>query len=116
MSVYHTAQAKGLKIVPVLNKVSNPMRHDRLNERLPMQVDLPAANVDRVTAQLVSIFGISPDDVIHISAKTGFGVQNVIDAIISRIPAPTGSEALPLRARLFDSSSVIGPRQHSGTV
>jgi translation elongation factor EF-4 len=67
---------------------------------------LPAADTERVTAQLVSIFDISPEDVIHISAKTGFGVQSVIDAIISRIPAPTGSEALPLRARLFDSSYV----------
>jgi len=104
MSVYHTAQAKGLKIIPVLNKVS--VLHDRpgwvsVNE---FQVDLPAADTERVTAQLVSVFDISPDDVIHISAKTGFGVQGVIDAIISRIPAPAGSEALPLRARLFDSS------------
>jgi translation elongation factor EF-4 len=74
-----------------------------------LQVDLPAADPERVTAQLVSIFDISPDDVIHISAKTGFGVQGVIDAIISRIPAPTGSEALPLRARLFDSSYVECP-------
>lgn len=74
-----------------------------------VQVDLPAADPERVTAQLVSIFDISPDDVIHISAKTGCGVQGVIDAIISRIPAPTGSEALPLRARLFDSSYVECP-------
>lgn len=74
-----------------------------------VQVDLPAADPERVTAQLVSIFDILPDDVIHISAKTGYGVQGVIDAIISRIPAPTGSEALPLRARLFDSSYVESP-------
>ena len=74
-----------------------------------MQVDLPAADPERVTAQLISIFDISPDDVIHISAKTGFGVQGVIDAILSRIPAPTGSETLPLRARLFDSSYVECP-------
>lgn len=81
-----------------------------------LQVDLPAADTERVTAQLVSIFDISPDDVIHISAKTGFGVQSVIDAIISRIPAPKGGEALPLRARLFDSSYVknvhMVPVQH----
>jgi hypothetical protein len=73
------------------------------------QVDLPAADTERVTAQLVAIFDIPPDDVIHISAKTGFGVQGVIDAIISRIPAPTGSKHLPLRARLFDSSYVKCP-------
>jgi len=110
MSVYHTAQAKGLKIVPVLNKVSklNLPCHDRPRwvTADQSQVDLPAADTERVTAQLVSIFGISPDDVIRISAKTGFGMQSVIDAIISRIPAPTGSAALPLRARLFDSSYV----------
>lgn len=74
-----------------------------------LQVDLPAADTERVTAQLASIFDISPDEVIHISAKTGFGLQGVIDAILSRIPAPTGSEARPLRARLFDSSYVKCP-------
>jgi translation factor GUF1, mitochondrial len=48
-------------------------------------------------------FGIDPTDVLHISAKTGEGVEEVLKAIIERIPPPTGSENAPLKAFLFDS-------------
>ncbi|KAI0748626.1 GTP-binding protein lepa [Daedaleopsis nitida] len=87
ISVFHVAKEKGLTIIPVLNKI-----------------DLPAAQPDLVAAQIQSTFGISPEDVIHISAKTGKGVENVLEAIIDRIPPPSGEPAALLKAFLFDSS------------
>jgi translation elongation factor EF-4 len=50
-----------------------------------------------------STFGIDPSDIIHISAKTGKGVEQILEAIVSRIPPPTGSTKAPLKAFLFDS-------------
>ncbi|KAG6909632.1 Translation factor guf1 mitochondrial [Tephrocybe rancida] len=86
ISVFHNAKERGLTIIPVLNKI-----------------DLPAAQPERIAAQMQSTFGINPDDIIHISAKTGKGVEDVLKAIITRIPPPTGSTTSPLKAFLFDS-------------
>ncbi|KAG8835361.1 Translation factor guf1 mitochondrial [Serendipita sp. 399] len=86
ISVYHTAKEKGLKIIPILNKI-----------------DLPAADVDRVANQLEATFRIDPSDILHVSAKTGFGVENVLQEIVHRIPPPPGRTSAPLRALLFDS-------------
>ncbi|KAI8982841.1 GTP-binding protein lepa [Trametes punicea] len=87
ISVFHVAKEKGLTIIPVLNKI-----------------DLPAAQPEVVAQQMQSTFGINPADVIQISAKTGKGVEQVLDAIIQRIPPPVGNPLDPLKAFLFDSS------------
>lgn len=86
ISVFHIAQERGLKIIPVLNKI-----------------DLPAAQPERIAAQMQSTFGTDPDDIICISAKTGKGVEEVLQAIIDRIPPPNGMTTAPLKAFLFDS-------------
>ena len=76
-----------LEIVPVLNKI-----------------DLPAAEPDRVKAQIEDVIGIDASDAIEISAKTGLGIENVLEAIVSRLPAPkAGDPAAPLKALLVDS-------------
>jgi GTP-binding protein LepA len=76
-----------LEIVPVVNKI-----------------DLPQADPSAVAAELAELLGISPEQVIHISAKTGAGVEAVLDAVVDRIPAPTGAEAASPRALVFDST------------
>ncbi len=68
----YLAMAAELTIIPVLNKI-----------------DLPAADVERVSAEVVSLLGCKPEDILHISAKTGQGVDQVIDRIIADIPAPS---------------------------
>lgn len=80
------AQSLGLTIIPVLNKV-----------------DLPQARIEEVTADLSEVFGFSPDEIFTISAKTGAGVDNVLEKIITRIPPPGGGENNRLRALIFDS-------------
>lgn len=64
---------------------------------------MPAAQPDRIAAQMQATFGIDPDDIIRISAKTGLGVEGVLQTIIDRIPPPSGSAKAPLKALLFDS-------------
>ena len=76
-----------LEIVPVANKI-----------------DLPQANPDAAAAEVTKLLGGSPDDVLRISAKTGHGVEDVLDAIVERIPPPAGDPAAPARALIFDSS------------
>jgi GTP-binding protein LepA len=76
-----------LEIIPVVNKI-----------------DLPQANPDQAAADIAELIGGSPDDVLRISAKTGEGVQAVLDAIVERIPAPSGASEAPARALIFDSS------------
>ncbi|HEX6490205.1 MAG TPA: translation elongation factor 4 [Gaiellaceae bacterium] len=76
-----------LEIVPVVNKI-----------------DLPQADPDGTARELAELIGGDPQDVLPISAKTGAGVEQVLDAIIERIPAPTGDHAAPPRALVFDSS------------
>ncbi|GJE96452.1 elongation factor 4 [Phanerochaete sordida] len=87
LSVFHAAKDRGLKIIPVLNKI-----------------DLPAAQPEVIAAQMQSIFGIDPADVIKISAKSGIGIEDVLRVIIERIPPPQGKIDDPLKAFLFDSS------------
>ncbi len=76
----------GLEIIPVLNKI-----------------DLPAAQPDVHAAELASLIGCDPTDIFRISAKTGDGVAELLEAIIAKIPPPTGDPAAPLRALVFDS-------------
>jgi GTP-binding protein LepA len=75
-----------LTIVPVLNKI-----------------DLPGAEVERVKEQIESIIGIDPSEAIPISAKSGLGVDEVLEAIVLRMPPPVGDTEAPLKALLFDS-------------
>jgi GTP-binding protein LepA len=76
----------GLELVPILNKV-----------------DLPGAEPDRVAGEICDLIGGEPDDILRISAKTGQGVGEVLEAIVARIPPPKGDPAAPPRALIFDS-------------
>jgi GTP-binding protein LepA len=82
----YLALAADLMIIPIINKI-----------------DLPAANVEKVTAEIVNLLGCKPEEIIKISAKTGVGVETVLDQIIQRIPAPRGDANANLRALIFDS-------------
>jgi GTP-binding protein LepA len=75
-----------LKIVPVLNKI-----------------DLPAADPGLYASEIENVLGLPADEVLHISAKTGEGIAELLDAIIERIPAPEGDADAPLQALIFDS-------------
>src|SRR5207248_8372606 len=83
----YLAIENNLEIVPVVNKI-----------------DLPQADPDGAAAELAELVGGKPEDVQRISAKTGAGVAEVLDAIVERIPAPSGDPAAPPRALVFDSS------------
>jgi len=106
LSVFHAARERGLKIVPVLNKVIFPSRGFEPILIWSSQVDLPTAQPNRVKAQMHSIFGIDPADVLHISAKTGEGISDVLRTIVERIPPPSGEMTGEMKAFLFDSSFV----------
>lgn len=82
----YLALAADLKIIPVLNKI-----------------DLPAADAERVSAEVVSLLGCKKEDILQVSAKTGQGVEVLLERIISDVPAPSGTTAGPARALIFDS-------------
>src|SRR5687768_15426226 len=84
-NVYHALDADH-EIVPVLNKV-----------------DLPAAEVDRVKQQIEDVIGLDASEALQISAKTGLGIDTVLEAIVHRLPAPKGDIKAPLKALLVDS-------------
>lgn len=86
ISNLYLALENDLEIIPVLNKV-----------------DLPSANPEEVTDDIVDLLGCTPEEVIPASGKTGFGVDNILEAIIDRIPAPEGNPEAPLKALIFDS-------------
>src|SRR5690625_612991 len=75
-----------LEIIPVINKI-----------------DLPNADPERVTQELVDVIGIDPEDVILASAKDNIGIEDILESIVERVPAPTGDEHSPLKALIFDS-------------
>ena len=82
----YTAIEQGVEVVPVLNKI-----------------DLPSAEPDRVIEEIEDIIGIDADDAIRASAKTGEGVDDILEAVIARIPPPSGDRSSPLQALLIDS-------------
>jgi GTP-binding protein LepA len=86
ISNLYLALENDLEIIPVLNKV-----------------DLPSAKPLEVTDEIVDLIGCDPDDVIWASAKTGEGIDKIVEAIIDKIPAPEGDPNKPLRALIFDS-------------
>jgi len=82
----YLALAADLKIIPVLNKI-----------------DLPAADVERVSAEVINLLGCSKEDILLVSAKTGQGVEELLERIVSDVPAPIGKPDQPARALIFDS-------------
>ncbi len=67
------------------------------------KIDLPAADPDRYAAEIETVLGIPADEILRISGKTGAGVPELLDAVVARIPAPTGDIDAPLQALIFDS-------------
>lgn len=86
ISNLYLALENDLEIIPVLNKV-----------------DLPSANPEEVTDDIVDLLGCDADEVIPASAKTGLGIESILEAIITNIPAPKGDPEAPLQALVFDS-------------
>lgn len=82
----YLAMENDLKIIPVLNKI-----------------DLPAAQPEKFAEELANLVGCEPDDVLRVSAKTGLGVEALLDKVVAEIPAPVGVADAPARAMIFDS-------------
>src|SRR5690606_19545407 len=82
----YLALKNDLAIIPVLNKI-----------------DLPAAQPEKYAAELAGIIGCEPSDVLRVSAKTGMGVEELLNEIVTRIPPPVGDADAPARAMIFDS-------------
>jgi GTP-binding protein LepA len=82
----YLALGADLKIIPILNKI-----------------DLPAADVARVSNEIVKLLGCDPNEIIAVSAKTGQNIESVLEAVISKIPCPSGDSDKPTRALIFDS-------------
>ncbi|WP_395786015.1 translation elongation factor 4 [Aquirufa sp.] len=76
-----------LEIIPVLNKI-----------------DLPGAMPDEVSDQIIDLIGCKKEDIIHASGKEGIGIQEILDAVVARVPAPKGDPSAPLQALIFDST------------
>lgn len=86
ISNLYLALEHDLEIIPVLNKI-----------------DLPSANPEEVTDEIVNLLGCKPEDVLRASGKTGAGVEELLEQIVERIPAPSGDPNAPLQALIFDS-------------
>src|SRR5919197_2123489 len=84
---YHLIRDAGLVVVPVVNKI-----------------DLPQAEPDRTAAEVAELAEAQPEDVQRVSAKSGAGVEALLDAVIDRVPPPSGRREDPLRALVFDST------------
>ena len=82
----YLAMENDLEIIPVLNKI-----------------DLPAADPERVSREIADLIGGDPDDILKVSGKTGAGVEELLDRVVARIPAPVGDANAPARAMIFDS-------------
>lgn len=82
----YQALDQDLEIIPVLNKI-----------------DLPGADPDNMAQQLMDLIGCRKDEILHVSGKTGAGVEELLEAIVHRIPAPEGNPEAPLKALIFDS-------------
>ncbi|NCN83219.1 MAG: elongation factor 4 [Candidatus Pacebacteria bacterium] len=95
LSTYYKAKALGLTIVPVINKI-----------------DLPSAETDRVLLEVMELCEVDESEILLVSAKTGVGIQALLQAVVERIPAPNGDKQAPLRALLISSYF----DQHQGAV
>lgn len=86
ISNLYLAIENDLEIIPVINKI-----------------DMDGAMIEEVKDQIIELIGCKPDDILMASAKTGIGVQEILDAIVNRIPPPVGNKDAPLQALIFDS-------------
>jgi len=86
ISNLYLALEQGLEIIPILNKI-----------------DLPGAMIDEVSDQIIDLIGCKSDDILHVSAKEGIGIEKVIEIIIKKIPFPKGDHNNALQAMIFDS-------------
>lgn len=91
----HLAMEHNLKLIPVVNKI-----------------DLPNSDREKTTRELQDAFGFEEDEIIYASGKTGEGVEDILRAIVERVPAPVGNPEAPLRALIFDSTYDI----HRGVI
>ena len=80
------AMDAGLEIIPILNKI-----------------DLPGAEPDRRAQEVSDLLGVDPDSILRVSAKTGVGIHDLLEAVVAKVPAPVGDEHAPLRALIYDS-------------
>ena len=87
ISNLYLAISHDLEIIPVLNKI-----------------DLPGAMPEEVSDQIIDLIGCKKEDIIHASGKEGIGIQDILDAVVARIPAPNGEPEAPLQALIFDST------------
>ncbi|WP_412062825.1 translation elongation factor 4 [Rubrivirga sp. IMCC45206] len=105
ISNLYMAIGQDLEIIPVLNKV-----------------DLPSAQPELVAQSITDLIGGDPADVLHVSAKTGMGIDAVLERIVERVPPPTGDPEAPLQALIFDSTfdtyrgSIVYVRVKEGTL
>ena len=105
ISNLYLAIEAGLEIIPVVNKV-----------------DLASAEVDKVTQGIVDLLGCKPEEVIPASAKSGIGIDEVLDAVVNRVPPPVGDDTAPLQTLIFDSvfdpyrGAVVYMRVVQGTI
>lgn len=97
ISNLYLAVEHDLKIIPVLNKI-----------------DMDSAMIDEVKDQVVDLLGCDPDEILCASGKTGLGVEEVLEAIVERIPEPQGDANAPLQALIFDS--VFNPSEASSPI
>jgi GTP-binding protein LepA len=86
ISNLYLALEHDLEIIPILNKI-----------------DLPSAKPDEVTDDIIDLLGCKKEDILHASGKTGYGIEDILTAIIEKIPAPKGDPKAPLQALIFDS-------------
>ena len=86
ISNLYLAIENDLEIVPVINKI-----------------DMESADVEMVSDQIIDLIGCDLEDIVLASGKTGIGIQDVMDAVVAKIPAPTGDPEAPLQALIFDS-------------
>ena len=86
-----------------INNLYLAVEHDLAVLPVINKIDLQAARVDEVVGQLVDLLGCDPEEVLRVSAKTGEGVDELLAAILERVPAPQGDPAAPVKALIFDS-------------
>ena len=86
IATFWQALEQDLEIIPVINKI-----------------DLPSADVDRIKEQIGDVLGLDPDDAILASGKAGIGIEDILEAIVNKIPSPEGDIYKPLKALIFDS-------------
>lgn len=102
---YNFAKNQGLTVIAAINKI-----------------DLPSARIDEVEKELIDTFGFEKSEILYVSAKTGEGAEDILKAVVEKVPAPTGSSSAPTQAYIFDSiydehrGIVIYVRIKNGTI